>query len=304
MSNQFVIMIMSMPCLLRHQPLSFSSKTSQTQKKKNLPSVPPSYRPRPARTSTPEQVKDCLVYLRLAANPHDTLAMRRAINTPARGIGPKTVQALEALATSALKELHTLEGITLPECLMSLLERSDLEELETVLMRGFAAAGPTRGVPGAPARDDKLGEGAGAWPEGGETKEYDAVMAASVGEDDGWAGFSVPRVRLLMDVMSSSSSKASGKKDRARVMIEGPTKAQADKLKSVRRGGVQGEGGLGEAERAGAAEGGATRDRHAQVRVICRRGKRGRKTALIGPAQPASLRLPNCTYAITPWKDG
>ncbi|CAN0394409.1 unnamed protein product, partial [Scytosiphon promiscuus] len=43
------------------------------------PSLPPPH--------NPEQVKDCLVYLRLAANPRDALAMRRAINTPTRGIG-------------------------------------------------------------------------------------------------------------------------------------------------------------------------------------------------------------------------
>ncbi|CAN0430024.1 unnamed protein product, partial [Hapterophycus canaliculatus] len=65
----------------------------------------------------PRQVKDCLVYLRLAANPRDALAMRRAINTPTRGIGAKTEQALETLAGSAGR---LIPGLTVPECLVSL----------------------------------------------------------------------------------------------------------------------------------------------------------------------------------------
>lgn len=66
-------------------------------------------------------MKDCLAYLRLAANSRDDLAMRRVINTPARGIGPKTELALETLAESARRNIPGLEQVTLTECLMSLL---------------------------------------------------------------------------------------------------------------------------------------------------------------------------------------
>lgn len=42
-----------------------------------------------------KEVQDVLAYLRLALSPGDDLAARRAINTPARGIGKRTVEKLE-----------------------------------------------------------------------------------------------------------------------------------------------------------------------------------------------------------------
>jgi DNA helicase-2/ATP-dependent DNA helicase PcrA len=44
------------------------------------------------------EVKDVLAYLRLIHNPNDSISLRRAINTPPRGIGGKTVEALELWA--------------------------------------------------------------------------------------------------------------------------------------------------------------------------------------------------------------
>jgi ATP-dependent DNA helicase UvrD/PcrA len=44
------------------------------------------------------EVKDLLSYLRLVRNPHDSMALNRVINTPARGIGATTLATLERLA--------------------------------------------------------------------------------------------------------------------------------------------------------------------------------------------------------------
>ncbi|HVB35575.1 MAG TPA: UvrD-helicase domain-containing protein [Patescibacteria group bacterium] len=46
------------------------------------------------------EVKDLLAYARLAVNPNDDVALARVINTPARGIGAKT---LESLRTEAIR---------------------------------------------------------------------------------------------------------------------------------------------------------------------------------------------------------
>ncbi len=44
------------------------------------------------------EIKDLLGYLRLIRNPHDSMALQRVINTPARGIGITTLETLERLA--------------------------------------------------------------------------------------------------------------------------------------------------------------------------------------------------------------
>ncbi len=44
------------------------------------------------------EIKDMLCYLRLVRNPHDSVALQRVVNSPARGIGAATLATLERLA--------------------------------------------------------------------------------------------------------------------------------------------------------------------------------------------------------------
>src|SRR4029077_2056758 len=46
-----------------------------------------------------KEIKDALAYVRLAVNPNDDVAFRRATQTPVRGIGPATLARLDEART-------------------------------------------------------------------------------------------------------------------------------------------------------------------------------------------------------------
>jgi len=58
------------------------------------------------------EVKDIIAYLRLVHNPYDTISLNRAINMPPRGIGEKTLVALNLIAQES--------GVMLADILLSL----------------------------------------------------------------------------------------------------------------------------------------------------------------------------------------
>src|SRR5947209_71326 len=47
------------------------------------------------------EVKDLLSYMKLVVNPHDSIALQRVVNSPARGIGKTTMETLEQIALTA-----------------------------------------------------------------------------------------------------------------------------------------------------------------------------------------------------------
>ncbi len=55
------------------------------------------------------EVKDLLSYMKLVQNPHDSIALGRVVNSPARGIGKTTLETLERIALTA--GLSTWEAI-------------------------------------------------------------------------------------------------------------------------------------------------------------------------------------------------
>jgi len=66
-----------------------------------------------------KEIKDITAYLNLLVNPDDEIALRRAINTPPRGIGEKTFAVLSSFASSHKFPLYIairdhLEEISLP----------------------------------------------------------------------------------------------------------------------------------------------------------------------------------------------
>ncbi len=57
-----------------------------------------------------KEIKDILAYLRLIANPYDDEALQRIINVPKRGIGDKTLQAMQDYA--AREDLSLYDAVT------------------------------------------------------------------------------------------------------------------------------------------------------------------------------------------------
>ena len=64
------------------------------------------------------EIKDLLCYLRLVENPHDSIALGRIINTPARGIGKTTLEVLERLGLETGMSLWSAIGRAIEERLV------------------------------------------------------------------------------------------------------------------------------------------------------------------------------------------
>ena len=75
------------------------------------------------------EVKDLLAYLRLAANPRDSVAFHRVINVPSRGIGARTVEEIDRTARS--------RGTSPWEAMVGLLDTASLPGRALVSLGGF-----------------------------------------------------------------------------------------------------------------------------------------------------------------------
>ncbi|MDH7602007.1 MAG: DNA helicase PcrA [Armatimonadota bacterium] len=78
-----------------------------------------------------KEVKDIIAYLRLAANPFESVSLRRVINVPHRGIG--------ATSLAKLEEFASRKGISLYEALHRLHEAEDISKRARTAMEAFAA---------------------------------------------------------------------------------------------------------------------------------------------------------------------
>jgi len=79
------------------------------------------------------EIKDALAYARLVVNPTDDVAFRRAIQTPARGIGAATVERLREAATRAGRSLLAVAAD--PPAVVTGKPRRSLEEFAALMGR-------------------------------------------------------------------------------------------------------------------------------------------------------------------------
>ena len=143
------------------------------------------------------EIKDALAYLQVVSNPDDTVAARRVINLPKRGIGAKAEEAIAAHAARhgvsfgrALAHLWIRQGRPLGEgegVDIAALVRHSGEAGAPSAGGGAGAVGPADEA-GAPSADGGAGaQGPGAVPPGGEAENGGATAPAPQGDPGGGA---------------------------------------------------------------------------------------------------------------------
>jgi DNA helicase-2/ATP-dependent DNA helicase PcrA len=88
------------------------------------------------------EIKDLLGYLRLVRNPHDSMALSRIINVPARAIGERTLKTLEELALKADQSIWAVLGDTIKNRLFPTRTLMALESFRQLILDAQAMMDP------------------------------------------------------------------------------------------------------------------------------------------------------------------
>jgi DNA helicase-2/ATP-dependent DNA helicase PcrA len=88
------------------------------------------------------EIKDLLCYLRLVRNPHDSMALQRVINTPARGIGKTTLETLERLALETGKSTWDAIGAAIANRLIPNRALTAIESFRQLILDAQAMMDP------------------------------------------------------------------------------------------------------------------------------------------------------------------
>jgi len=88
------------------------------------------------------EIKDLLSYLKLVQNPHDSIALQRVVNTPARGIGKTTLETLERIALETGSSLWTAIDRALDEKLLAQRALAALDGFQRIIQDARAMLAP------------------------------------------------------------------------------------------------------------------------------------------------------------------
>jgi DNA helicase II / ATP-dependent DNA helicase PcrA len=88
------------------------------------------------------EIKDLLSYLRLVRNPHDSMALQRIINTPARGIGKTTLETVERIALDTGRSTWDAIGAAIANHLISARAQMALESFRQLILDAQAMMDP------------------------------------------------------------------------------------------------------------------------------------------------------------------
>ena len=88
------------------------------------------------------EIKDLLAYLRLVRNPHDSMALQRVINTPARGIGKTTLETVERMALETGSSTWDAVGAAIRNRLIPARALSALESFRRLILDAQAMMDP------------------------------------------------------------------------------------------------------------------------------------------------------------------
>ncbi|MGO9202087.1 MAG: UvrD-helicase domain-containing protein [Limisphaerales bacterium] len=126
------------------------------------------------------EIKDLLGYLRLIRNPHDSMALQRVINTPARGIGKTTLETLERLALETGSSTWEAIAAALSNRLIPTRALMALESFRQLILDAQAMMDPDFA--------GKLSADVAAGVEGGEDGGTDFGFGAATEEEAGPKG--------------------------------------------------------------------------------------------------------------------
>jgi DNA helicase-2/ATP-dependent DNA helicase PcrA len=88
------------------------------------------------------EVKDILSYMKVVSNPHDSIALARVVNSPARGIGKTTIETLERVALSTGMSTWTAIGRAIEERLLPPRALAALDGFRRLIEDARAMLGP------------------------------------------------------------------------------------------------------------------------------------------------------------------